>query len=177
MAQIILMLAGPDRPGLVSQVSEMVAAHGGSWMESRLAHLAGHFAGIVLASLPDDAVAKLTAAARSPGVEGLQITVHRSVAETAPASDATLVLSLICHDRPGIIRDITRVLATAHVNIDELTTNVSSGSFSGEAMFQAEARLRLPPGLAADGLRAALEQLGNELMVDIHLSGGVDNVA
>jgi glycine cleavage system regulatory protein len=173
MAHIILTLAGPDQPGLVSRVSELVAAHGGSWMESRLAHLAGQFAGIVLVTVPDDAVARLAAAATSPGVEGLQIAVHRLTEAAAPPPMGTSLLSLVCHDRPGIIRDITRVLAAAQVNIDELTTNVSSGSFSGEAMFHAEARLRLPSGLGIDSLRREFEQLGNELMVDIQLTGEV----
>jgi glycine cleavage system regulatory protein len=77
------------------------------------------------------------------------------------------MLSLVCQDRTGIIRDITRVLAAAHVNIEELNTTVLNGSFSGEAMFQAEARLRLPAGFDIDDLRRDLERLENDLMVDV----------
>jgi glycine cleavage system regulatory protein len=170
MAFVVVTLAGPDRPGLVSRISERIAAHGGSWMESRLAHLAGQFTGIVLASLPDDEVGGLEAAFETLQREGLGVTLHRAAETAPPPPEAELVLSVVCQDRPGIIRDITRVLADAHVNIDELTTDVSSGSFSGEPMFHAEARLRLPAGLGADAVRADLERLGNELMVDIQLS-------
>jgi glycine cleavage system regulatory protein len=41
MASLLLTLVGPNRPGVVASVSEQVAARGGSWLESRLARLAG----------------------------------------------------------------------------------------------------------------------------------------
>ncbi len=55
------------------------------------------------------------------------------------------------------------------VNIEELTTRVVSASFSGESLFEAEARLRVPADVPADELRELLEKLANELMVDISL--------
>jgi glycine cleavage system regulatory protein len=58
-------------------------------------------------------------------------------------------------------------LAGHGVNIEELTTRVQSGSFSGETLFRAEATLRAPTGLEVADLRRDLEALGNELMVDI----------
>ena len=47
MTDLVLTLIGPDRPGLVEAVAEVVAAHGGNWLESRMARLAGKFAGIL----------------------------------------------------------------------------------------------------------------------------------
>ena len=38
---VVLTLIGPDRPGLVSAVAARAGAVGASWMESRLAQLAG----------------------------------------------------------------------------------------------------------------------------------------
>ena len=168
MALVILTVGGPDRPGLISLLSEQVARHGGSWMESRLAHLAGQFTGIVLVSVPESEIDALGRAFAPASSDGLRVALHRAPAAGAPAQPA-LSLSLVCQDRPGIIRDITRVLATAHVNIDELSTDVHSGSFSGEAMFHADARLCLPVGLDVEDLRRDLERLSNDLMVDIQL--------
>ena len=79
-------------------------------------------------------------------------------------------LDLIGQDRPGIIRDIARVLAERRVNIEELTTKVTSGAFSAEQMFQAVARLRVPDGVEAAELREILERLGDEMMVNITVS-------
>ena len=56
MATLVLTLTGADRAGLVSELSTDVAAHGGSWLTSRMARLAGTFAGVVLVEIPDDRV-------------------------------------------------------------------------------------------------------------------------
>jgi glycine cleavage system regulatory protein len=169
MPSLVLTLVGPDRPGLVSLLSERIAAGGGSWLESRMARLEGQFAGIVALSLPDAAVPGLRAALETLAAEGFQA-VLRGGEPAWPAPATALEMELICLDRPGIVRDITEVLAARGVNIEELTTHVDSGSFSGETMFRAEARLRLPAELAPAELRGALEVLGAELMVDIRLS-------
>ena len=51
---LVMTLLGPDKSGLVEKVSSLVQRHSGNWLESRLAHLAGHFAGIVSLSLPEE---------------------------------------------------------------------------------------------------------------------------
>ena len=70
-------------------------------------------------------------------------------------------------DRAGIIRDVSRVLAERGVNVEELESEVSSAPMSGEPLFTARARLRVPPGLALADLRGSLEALAGELMVDL----------
>ncbi|MEI2670706.1 MAG: ACT domain-containing protein [Marmoricola sp.] len=58
---------GPDQPGLVSALSEAVIEHGGNWLTSELARLAGSFAGIVLIEVPDQQVDALSAGRAAPG--------------------------------------------------------------------------------------------------------------
>lgn len=161
MASLILTVVGPDRPGLVNALSAAVAARGGSWLESRMARLGGQFAGIVLVDAPADLLDDLH------GLEsqGLRIAAQEALAPPPPAG-ARLTLEVVGNDRPGIVRDVTRVLAACGVNIEELTTDVTSGSFSGGGLFKAVALLRAPDAAAVEAARAGLEDLGNELMVD-----------
>jgi glycine cleavage system regulatory protein len=165
MASLILTVVGPDRPGLVRALSEAVAARGGSWLESRMVRLAGQFAGVVLVEAPDSLLDDLRGLER----QGLRIVVQGGVAGAAivPAAQPRLALEVVGNDRPGIVRDFARVLADSGVNIEELTTGVASGSFSGETLFRATALVRAPNAAAVDAVREGLEQLGNELMVDI----------
>jgi glycine cleavage system regulatory protein len=164
MACLILTVVGPDRPGLVRALAEAVAARGGSWLESRMARLAGQFAGIVLVEAPDALLDDLHALEN----QGLRITVQSGTAAAAvPATSPRLALEVVGNDRPGIVRDISQVLAARHVNIEELTTHVVSASFSGEPLFRVTAFVRAPDQAAVDAVRAGLEDLGNELMVDI----------
>jgi glycine cleavage system regulatory protein len=167
MASLILTVIGPDRPGLVRALSEAVAARGGSWLESRMARLAGQFAGIVLV----DAPALLADDLRALESQGLRIVTQQAAEGLEPdgarAGGLRIRLEVVGHDRPGIVRDVARVLADCGVNIEELTTGVASGSFSGETLFRATASLLAPNDAAVDLVRGSLEQLGNELMVDI----------
>lgn len=164
MTSVVLTVVGPDRPGLVRALSEAVAARGGSWLESRMARLAGQFAGIVLVEAP----AALADDLRVLENQGLRIITQDVVDGQASVSyGQEVTLEVVGNDRPGIVRDVARILAECGVNIEELTTGVASGSFSGEALFRATAVLRAPSADAVGQVRAKLEQLGNELMVDI----------
>jgi glycine cleavage system regulatory protein len=68
------------------------------------------------------------------------------------------------------VHDVTEVLARLGINVLELETSVRSASMSGESLFIAHARILIPPGVALGRLRAEMEQLANELMVDIDLN-------
>jgi glycine cleavage system regulatory protein len=165
MASLILTVVGPDRPGLVRALAEAVAARSGSWLESRMARLAGQFAGIVLVEAPESLLDDL----RALESQDLRITVQSGTSGApAPGGRPRIALEVVGNDRPGIVRDISQVLAMSGVNIEELTTGVVSGSFSGETLFRVVAFLRAPDAAAMDAVRVGLEQLGNELMVDIH---------
>ena len=167
MGSLILTVVGPDRPGLVRALAEAVAARSGSWLESRMARLAGQFAGIVLVEAPNSLLDDLHALES----QGLQITVQNATSGPAVATgNLRLALEVVGNDRPGIVRDISQVLAASGVNIEELTTGVVSGSFSGETLFRVMAVLRAPDMAAMNAVRAGLELLGNELMVDIQPS-------
>jgi glycine cleavage system regulatory protein len=175
MRSLTLTVIGPDRPGLVGALSERVAAAGGNWLESRMARLAGQFAGVVLVEAPDDGAADRLA--RDLGgleAEGLRVLVAPGLsgepaAAPTPTGRHALTLELVGQDHPGIVRDIARALAGRGVNIDELATEVASGSFSGERLFRATARLSAPAELPTEALRDALEALANELMVDVDI--------
>ena len=78
-------------------------------------------------------------------------------------------MELVGQDRPGIVRDITEILARHAVNVHELETTVQSASMSGELLFLAHARLQLPANADEDQLQDDLETLANELMVDISI--------
>jgi glycine cleavage system regulatory protein len=168
-ASIIFTAIGSDRPGLVRALSEKVVASGGNWLESRMARLAGQFAGIVLVSVPEPDAEALIQSLRELEVQGLRLTVERGVSDAAAASSQMLKLEVMGHDHPGIVRDVARALAERGVNIEELATELVKGSWSGTSLFRATARLRTPGGLRIDELREVLERLAGDLTVEISL--------
>ena len=69
-----LTIIGPDRPGLVERLARTLSDHDANWLESRMARLAGKFAGILLASVPESRAEELTQALRA--LESMQLAVQ-----------------------------------------------------------------------------------------------------
>jgi glycine cleavage system regulatory protein len=168
----VITLIGADRPGLVRAIAQEVAAADGDWLESRLAALAGKFAGVVQVAVPEANGPALTARLKTLEAQGLRISIEAGSRSEAAPPGHVLQLDLIGQDHPGIVRDIARLLAEHQVTVDELETGTASGAFSGETLFKAHARLRLPPQLSTAELRSLLEALANELMVDVTVLEG-----
>lgn len=166
MHSLIFTFLGEDRPGVVESLAAQVAAHGGNWLESRMAHLGGQFAGLVRVELPAQNVEAL-AAILADGPDGLRVTVHHGAA-TAPASARrTARLEIIGHDRPGIVSQISRCLASRGVNVEEFSSEIRSAPMTGEPLFAAEATVSMPEAAEVSDLRSALETIAADLMVEI----------
>jgi glycine cleavage system regulatory protein len=169
MTDLVLTLIGPDRPGLIEAVAEVVATHGGNWLESRMAHLAGKFAGILRIEVSADKAAALQAALAELDARGIKVVGEPAGGTNVATPGRTLDLELVGLDRPGIVREISQLLANSGANVEELFTDRTSAPMSGEMLFQAKARVRLPSNADLAHLRTALERLASDLMIEIRL--------
>lgn len=170
---LVLTVLGEDRPGLVESLAYIITAHAGNWLESRMARLAGQFAGILRISVPDANAPGLMQALQGLAAHGLQVLVTQSTSDE-PGRDARwLTLDLVGNDHLGIIRDLAHALAQRGINIEELQTACTSAPMTGGMLFKATARLRVPLEVSVAELQAALDQLAHDLMVDITLEGPV----
>jgi glycine cleavage system regulatory protein len=133
--------------------------------------LAGQFAGILRASVPEANAAALLTALQGLASHGLQVVVARSSTDAPAPAARWLMLDLVGNDHPGIIRDLAHTLAQRGINIDDLQTACTSAPMTGATLFKATARLRVPWEVAVADLQTALEQLAHDLVVDITLEG------
>lgn len=163
--RLLLTVVGNDRTGLVEALAQRVAAAGGNWEQSRMARMAGQFAGIVLVTIEAARADALLAELRR--LDGLELQV-RPVDTGAPELSGERVhLQLTGTDRAGIVRDVSKVLVGLGVNVEVLESEIGSAPMSGESMFTARAVLNIPAGVPVSKVRKALETLGGELMVDL----------
>jgi glycine cleavage system regulatory protein len=170
MTDLVLTLLGPDRPGIVELLAGVISSHGGNWLESRMSHLAGKFAGILRAELPADRVASALVALAALETKGLKVIAETAARAALAASDPRMEFELIGLDRPGIVREISQLLASNGVNVEDLITNRSSAPMSGEMLFEAHAHVRVPPTTDVARLRADLERLASDLVVEVKLT-------
>jgi glycine cleavage system regulatory protein len=171
MALFVITVFGDDRPGVISSLSGPITRHDGNWERSQLARLAGKFAGIVEVSVPDERYAALVAELVGLEDHGLHVTIEgEEPQESAAVEGEGFLLELLGNDHPGIVAEVSAVLAEHGVSIEELHTEVREAPMAGGHLFEARAVLVAPPA-GTDALRAALEGLADELMVDLTLTG------
>ena len=168
MANLVLTLIGPDHPGIVDSVSDVVSTHGGNWLESRMAQLAGKFAGVLLIEVADDRAAELETALNGLEASGLHLVVERSDA-VATAKLRPFEIELVGQDRPGLVHEIAYVLSSLGINVEELSTNLSTAAMFGTPMFAARIRASIPDSVDVAEVRRRLERLAADLMADIRL--------
>lgn len=169
---LVVTLIGADRPGLVNALADRAAGCGANWMESNMAQLAGKFAGIVRLEIAEDQAGRLEASLLELETEGLRLTFERGAGHANSRCRGTR-LELIGQDRPGIVREISAVLARHGASIDRLETAHESASFSGEPLFRAKIDVLVPESVPLDHLQSDLEALANELIVDINLESSI----
>ena len=165
MASLVLTVIGPDRPGLVDALARHVADQDASWLESRLAHLGGQFAGMLHVEVPDERVESFEASMQQLEQNGLRCLIARS--ERHARAERVVRLQVVGNDRVGIVRDVARVLAECSVNVEELTTDYESAPMAGIPLFRATATLSVPTGLTTSDIEARIEQIANDIMVDV----------
>lgn len=168
MDHLVLTVIAQDQPGLVERVAQCVADHGGNWLESRMSRMAGQFAGILRVAVPAAAQAELVDALQGLSAYGIRVLLADSGIEPS-CTWKPILLDLVGNDRPGIVRDITRLLAENGVNLESLITEVVPAPMSSEPLFHAEALLAVPLGLSLELLQSKLETLADDLMVELNL--------
>ncbi|WP_397455561.1 glycine cleavage system protein R [Pseudomonas versuta] len=168
MNHLVITVFAPDKAGQVERIAQCISEHGGNWLESRMSRMAGQFAGILRVGVPAEAHDELIAALHGLAPDGIRVLIAESGIEQS-CTWKPIAMDLVGNDRPGIVRDITRVLTEQGVNLERLVTDVRPAPMSNEPLFHAEAILAVPLTLSLEVLQARLETLADELMVELEL--------
>ncbi len=166
---LVMTVIGEDRPGLVDSVAGIVADNGGNWLESRMSRLGGQFAGILRVQISAEKEAGLIRSLKQLETEGLTIVVHTDRPQPEESERAFTHLEIVGQDRPGIVHQISHALAAHGVNVEELNTECGSAAMSGETLFKAVAKLRIPSSCKLGELKRELERIAEDLIVDVTL--------
>ncbi|MDE2128189.1 MAG: formyl transferase [Betaproteobacteria bacterium] len=169
LTSVVVTAIGADRPGIVSQLAERAREFSANWAGSRMANLAGQFAGIVQFEVAAENAEALVTALRGLEFSGLRVAATKCEAKPAPPGARMVKLELAGPDRPGIVSDLSRNLAARGVSIEDLHTEiVGNGQASGH-VFKVRALLAVPDAISSAALQHDLEALAAEMVVDIAL--------
>ena len=166
---LVVTVVGPDRPGIVSLLSERAQRFGANWAASRMARLAGEFAGMVHFEVPRENADALATALGGLESSGLRVVIAKSDGANVPTGLRSVELELVGDDRLGIVSQLTKILAEHGISIESIHTEIVRGGVSGKQTFKIGAHLLVPAAMPVDELRRELGTLANAMMVDIAL--------
>ena len=164
---IILSLIGPDKPGIVSNISKMVKNHSGNIDKSRMIRLGDFFTIMVLINIDKNNRIELEKELNNHS--NYQISIYElNNKQTENADDTIYTVHLNGVDSEGLVYKITNELAKLNINIEELETNRENAPMSGLALFSLTAKITHPK-LDYDILKQKMTELESNLDVNIIL--------
>jgi glycine cleavage system transcriptional repressor len=127
--ELAVAVLGPDRPGVIAALSEVLLAEHGNLLDASMTILRGQFAMTLVVDVPVDAdrvIADLSPIAQQLG---LLISVRAVGAPEEGPATAPYVVHVHGADRPGIVHRITGTLAVYGANVTDLTTRLADGLY------------------------------------------------
>lgn len=164
---LVLTISAHDRPGIMSRLSNTITVHGGNWLESRMARLAGQFVGIVCIECDEDKADNLKEHLTALGSEGIQVHILGQGDLSDYPFTRHLRIDIFGNDRPGIVSQLARAISDAGANIEELNTSIESAAMSGQTIFHACGTICLPESSDDETIIAAIEDLSDDLTIEV----------
>jgi glycine cleavage system transcriptional repressor len=168
----VLTLTGPDRIGIVDEVTGLLLAIGGNVETSRMARLGGEFAVIMLVSMREDRFSDLDAELKRLTVRG-----YKATTTVAQRNDTESRLGWLAYrievegaDHEGIIHGVAHYLSEQGISIESVDSDSSPAPTSGVPLFAMTAQVVVPPGLSEQDWRGGLEDIARRMNLDILVS-------
>jgi glycine cleavage system transcriptional repressor len=170
---VVLTAVGPDRPGLVNEISSLIRTAGANLEDSRMAVLGGEFAIILLISGGADAIERVKQiGARLEGDSKLHCILKETTRVAAPTDFLPYRIQVSGADRPGIVQAIAAILASRGINVASLESRITYAPESGTPLFVLEARLHVPSKIVLSELRSQLAATCEQENLDFALEAG-----
>lgn len=169
MPQLVITAVGPDKPGLVGQLTGFLHAAGANILDSRMVNLRGQFAVITLIEA-DEAYASRLRDTLSQAGAAIGLTISIAAQTTAPAARGVpFKIKTYSMDQPGIVHRVTDVLRKHSVNIEDLQARQESAAFAGTPLFIMEMHVTVPSAVSVRALRDELESACEKMNCDLDM--------
>lgn len=169
---LVLTAVGTDRPGIVAELTEILAGRGINVADSRMAVLGGEFALMMLLSGAPELLAstrkEVTDACERLGLE-LIVKDTRSPAAHRAGHVRSYEVTVHALDHPGIVHAVTGTLQKLGGNVVSLSTSAYQAAVTGAPLFEMVVQADFPGDVSAVRLREALNQVSETANADVEV--------
>lgn len=161
MEKLIAVTAiGPDRTGLVKDLSQTISAAGGSILQSRMTTLGQEFAMLVLVSANWHAIKKVEESLdQLQKSADLTITYRDTNERDKQSPAAPYSIDIVSIDQEGIVAGIATFFANRGIEIVDLNTRQYNAAHTGSAMFSVRMAVNIPSSIHLATMRDEFHEL------------------
>ena len=169
MQHFALTIIGRDRPGIVSQVTEIFFQGGFNIADSSCSILGGQFSMILIISNPEISTKEEFSDTFSPLEEqnlSVYIRTLKPGGEIRSELEGELcMISVYGADKPGIVYQVAKEMGDRNINITDLNTKLVGDQKNPVYVMMLEAML--PENTEIEEVESWMEELKQKLQVDI----------
>ena len=151
--QIVVTVIGPDRAGLVRDLSKIVTDAAGNILESRMIALGSEFAVLMLISGNWHAMAKIREKLDALQKHGEMTITIRDSGPRADVTAAPYVIDVVSLDHEGIVLGMSNFFAGRNLEIAELNSRRYNAPHTGAPMFSVQMTVNIPADIQVSTLR------------------------
>jgi len=165
----VVTIIGPDRRGLVANITEKIVAQNANIEESYMTRLGGEFAVLMLLSISNGERQTLLEGLENLNAGQVQVFVKETDLGRLSVFEGFVPykISVIGADHEGIVHHVAEYMAELRIQVDEMETHVTQAPVTGTPLFSMQAEVQCPPEISLPQLRDKLEEIGDQLGVDI----------
>ena len=175
LTNFVLTLTGPDRIGIVDEMTGLLLERDGNVETSRMARLGGEFAVLMLVSMPEAGFSDLNRALETLTDPGYKVTTTLTGHTYAQSHRGWLPYKIEVEgaDHEGIIHEVAHYLSEHGISIESMESESTPAPTSGAPLFAMTALVVVPPDLSATNWQAGLQSIGGRMNLDISISAQV----
>jgi glycine cleavage system transcriptional repressor len=120
----LLWAVGPDKPGIVSEVSKLLYEKGGNLEDSSMMRLGSEFGILLIFTSTKNFTPKMFSALEKKFSLSVGLKkISPKLASFQPLKKASALVTVYGADRPGLVFEVTSLLARQRFNITDLSTH------------------------------------------------------
>eukprot|EP00808_Paulinella_micropora_P013848 g3697.t1 len=167
---VVITAAGPDRDGVVHDVSLEIDLVGGSIEESRMCMLGNQFVVMMLATLPHDGNPDNLAKNIQSKLPGFYVGLKPSGTKK-PHKKQSRIMQITARgpDQPGVVKSLTELFVHFGMSVRDLNTSTYAAPFAGYTIFAVHSVVSIPTSVDMGELEASLKKFEERFGYDVEM--------
>ena len=166
-SKIIISATGPDRKGIVSEISSIINNHNGNIETSKMVRLEREFSVLILVNIKIDKIEQLEKSLNI--IENLTVQIIETKSNKNKEYKHKFHLYINGADNEGIVYKFSNFLSKININIDEVNTKIKNAPMSATPLFMMDLIIDSEENINQKNIKKELETIADKLGVGIEI--------